>query len=320
MSQDHYSLLELQKNCSQEDIEKAYKKLALRYHPDRNPGDNAAVEKFMLIQSAYEILRDPQKRSQYDNPPMHMTHPFFHHGDMFDTEDLDIRILCSITLPEAIAGTVKNITIQKKSPCTTCAGNGFKEFNICMMCNGRGVSINAFNNFFKFQTLCGNCQGKGKLGTVKCVSCYGSRYGKPQEVSINISVPKGIQNGMTLCVNGQGHAGVSGRVGSTYVECRLNDENKYKLSNLDIECNFNAKISTLIFGGVIEIPTLENEKIEIAVPANTKCGTKFRIKEKGLPDFRNNLTRGDLVANILAEIPSIQNNNNLKDYLISQGL
>ena len=320
MLQDHYAALELEKNCTQEEIERAYKKLALRYHPDRNPGDSACAEKFMQIQAAYEVLRNTEKRSQYDNPPVPMMNPFFNHGDIFDTEDLNIRLMCSVTLPEAICGVIKTITISKKAPCDSCRGNGFTSFVTCGLCHGRGVAINAFNNFFKFQTVCGNCQGQGKIGSARCVGCGGNRYGKPQDTTISINIPKGIQTGMTLCVNGQGHTGVSGRVGSTYVECRLNDENKYKLSGLDIECNFHSKISTLIFGGVIEIPTLEDEKIEISVPANTKCGTKFRIKEKGLPDIRNNMARGDLVANILTEIPNLQSGHELHRILISHGL
>lgn len=320
MSQDYYAVLELNRNCSQEEIEKSYKKLALRYHPDRNPGDAASAEKFMRIQSAYDTLRDPEKRRQYDNPPMPMMNPFFHHADMFDTEDLDIRLLCAVTLPEAIRGATKTITIQKKQPCSSCRGTGFSDFVTCNFCQGRGTAVNAFNNFFKFQTLCGNCQGKGRLGTNKCNTCLGNKYESPQETTININIPKGIQTGMTLCLNGQGHHGVSGRVGNTYVECRLNDENKYKVAGLDIECNFHSRISTLIFGGIIEIPTLEDEKIEISVPANTRCGTKFRIKEKGLPDIRNNMARGDLVANILAEIPNKQNDAKLQELLLSYGL
>ncbi len=320
MSDDLYAFLEIDKNCSQEDIEKAYKKLALKYHPDRNPGDTSAAEKFMKIQSAYETLRDPQKRRQYDNPINPMMNPFFHHGDMFDTEDLDIRLLCSVTISEAVKGAIKNLSILRKSPCVTCRGNGYSDFTTCSICQGRGVSINAMQGFFRFQTLCGNCMGKGKIGVSRCNSCHANKYGTPEEISFNITIPKGVQNGMTLVLNGQGHHGISGRTGNIYVECRLAEDSKYKVIGLDIECQIHARYSTMLFGGTISIPTPEDENIEVNIPHHTKCGTKFRVKEKGIPDIKNNLVRGDLIANVLIDVPQINMDEKIRQTLINHGL
>jgi len=320
LSEDFYAVLELNKSCSQEDVEKAYKKLALKYHPDRNPGDTSCVEKFMKIQSAYEILRDPQKRKQYDNPATPMMNPFFNHGDMFDTEDLDIRLLCPVTISEAVKGTIKTLNVHRKSPCNLCRGNGHSDFTMCPMCQGRGVSINAMQGFFRFQTLCGNCMGQGKIGTARCVSCHANKYGKSEEVLFNLNIPKGVQNGMTLALNGQGHHGISGRHGNIYVECKITDDSNYKIVGLDIECKIHAKYSTLLFGGKISIPTPEDENIEVEIPQQTKCGTKFRVKEKGMPDIRNNMVRGDLIANVMADVPSIATDEALKNTLINYGL
>ena len=319
MSHNFYATLELENNCSQEDIDRAYKKLAMRYHPDRNPGDNASAEKFIQIQTAHDTLRDIAKRQQYDNS-QNVPDFSFSNNEIFDTEDLDVRLICQISLHEAIVGTIKNIIIQRRVPCAKCSGNGFTQFKICLVCQGRGVAIRTLNGFFQFQAVCGNCSGKGQVGVSRCDGCNGSRYGKSIDSPIGLQIPKGIQNGMTLGINAQGHIGASGRIGNIYVECQLQENNDYKVQGLDIMHVFHAKFSTLLFGGMINIKTLEDETIEVEIPAGTKCNTKFRIKEKGLPDLRNNLMRGDLIATVFVDIPSIEINQVLKTILINNNI
>lgn len=323
MSLDYYQILGLQKGCAQEEIEKAYKKLALRYHPDRNPGDNDAANKFLEVQKAYDTLKDPQKRHSYDNPAHNFNFPFGNPfnvtNDIFEQENLDIRILCHVSLAEAVKGAVKDINFSRKSSCQDCKGSGHGNFKACSVCQGHGVVINAVNNFFKFQTLCGNCLGRGKIGTSKCATCNGSKNSSPEEISVKLQVPQGIQHGMTLCVHNQGNIGTDGRLGHVYVEIHLQENPNYKLNGLDITTVFHAPISTLVFGGQIEIPTFDDDLIVIDVPAGTKCATKFRIKEKGLPDFRNIQKRGDLIANVLVDVPPVADVN-LKNLLLSYGL
>lgn len=323
MSLDFYEVLGVSKDCTQEDIEKAYKKLALRYHPDRNPGDNEAAQKFLAIQTAFDTLKDPNKRQNYDNPAPHINFPFGNpfniNPQTFEEDDLNIRVVCHITLAESVKGVVKPLVFHRKSSCETCIGTGHKDFRACPLCQGRGVVVNAVNNFFKFQTLCGNCLGKGKMGLSRCSACNGSRYSVPQEFKVNLQIPKGIQHGMTLCMHNQGNIGLQNRIGNVYVEIALIDDANYRLHGLDITTTYHAKYSTLLFGGKIEIPTLDDDVIEIEVPAGTKCATKFRIKEKGLPDFRNNSIRGDFIANVLADVPNVIDQN-LKNILNSYGL
>lgn len=323
MSGNYYEILGVSKDCSQEEIEKAYKKLALRYHPDRNPGDNEAAEKFLEVQKAFDTLKDPSKRQGYDNPQPQINFPFGNpfniHPEVFEQEDLDIRLVCHISLSDSVKGAIKPISYFRKASCNTCSGSGHSDFRACPVCSGRGVVINSVNNLFKFQTLCGNCLGRGKMGLSKCGICRGTKYTEPQESKVNLQIPRGAQHGMTLCMHNQGNIGLHNRIGNVYIEMALVDDANYRLNGLDITSTYHANFSTLLFGGKVEIPTLDDDVIEIDVPPKTKCGTKFRIKEKGLPDFRNNQIRGDLVANVLVDIPNIDDVN-IKNLLMSHGL
>jgi len=324
---EYYSVLELNKNCTQEEIEKSYKKLALRYHPDRNPGDNEAASKFVKIQEAYNTLKDPGKRQQYDNPIQQGFNPFgFHmnmhmnHGDMFDTEDLDIKIRINIAFKEAVCGCDKKIYISRRQPCTGCSGFGFSDSSFCHACQGKGVIVNNANNFFRFQTPCGRCMGKGKIGTTRCSTCVGQKYQQAEEKEVSVKIPSGIMNGMILNLNGQGHLGTTGRVGNVLIECRIDENKNYQLNGLDVNFYHRIKYSTMIFGGKIEIPTFEDDVIEVEIPPMTQSLTSFRIKEKGMPDIRTNGSmRGDLVAMVVADVPlNIQQD--VKTYLINHGL
>lgn len=310
---NHYEVLELAETASQEDIEKAYRKKALQYHPDRNPGDTEVHNKFLSVQSAYETLRDPEKRRQYDfNRKAPGIMPSF---DFFEQENLDIKIMQEVSILETLTGCDKSIRLDKKAPCVKCHGFGASSFRPCDACNGAGHIVNAMNNIFRFQSLCGRCMGHGKIPLNKCDSCNGFKKQNMGEQEIQFSIPKGIQNGMTMCLKGQGNIG-HGRIGDLYVQCMIQQNNQFRIEGLNIFCNVNAKYSTMLFGGKIVIPTPENDVVEIELPRNTQCLTKLTVKNKGMYDFRNSQFRGDLIATVMAEIPqNLKDEEKIKEFL-----
>jgi len=303
MEQNHYEILEVSNTCSQEEVEKAYKKLALRYHPDRNPGDSEAASQFMKIQNAYDVLRDVNKRRMYDMQRSGGGMPNFARMNMHEMEDLNIKLVCNISFAETVLGTKKLVSIFRKQPCETCNGDGFKEFTTCTFCQGRGSTTAHFGGMIRFETMCNQCMGSGKMGTDKCKSCNAQKYITGSETQIEITIPPGITPGMTLAVNGAGHVGKDGRNGNILVICNVSEDKKYQLKGLDIFFNFEIPFSTMLFGGKIEIPTFENDLIEVDIPAKTQNLTNFRIKGRGLPAINNKMQRGDLVAVVLSKVP-----------------
>lgn len=301
MSQNFYEILEVEKNCSQEDIEKSYKKMALRYHPDRNPGDSECASKFLKIQEAYDTLKDPNKRRHYDMGPVRQ--PMFTRMHTAHVEDLNIKMTCNLTFAEAVMGTKKLVTVHKKYPCEDCVGEGHKKFASCPHCNGRGTTTASFGGMIRFETMCNACMGQGRIGTEKCNSCNGNRFKTGEETRIDVVIPPGVTNGIILSVNGAGHVGKDGLVGNILVGCHVTEDKKYTLKGLDIYFNYEVDFSTMLFGGKIEIPTFENDVIELDIPEKTQNLTNFRVKGKGMPNLTNKMHRGDLVAVAITKIP-----------------
>jgi molecular chaperone DnaJ len=301
MDENFYATLELQNGCLQEDIERSYKKLALKYHPDRNPGDEESAAKFVKIQQAYDTLKDPVKRRDYDTGAQGGN--FFSRMNMGETEDLNIKLTCALNFEETVLGTKKLVKVHRKSPCTGCAGEGSNSFKTCPVCNGRGSVINQFGGMIRFETICNPCMGRGKIGTDRCQACSGARYITGEETSIEIAIPAGITHGITLSVNGSGHLGKNGNVGNIFVTCYVNEQKKYRLQGLDIYFYFDVDFSTMLFGGKIEIPTFESDVIELEIPEKTQNLTNFRVKGKGLTSIRNPAVRGDLIATVIGRIP-----------------
>jgi molecular chaperone DnaJ len=302
MSDNYYEILELTKDSSQEEIEKSYKKLALRYHPDRNPGDSECASKFIKIQQAYDTLKDPVKRRTYDNPAANM--PFFSRMNFHEFEDLNIKLVCNLSFNEAVTGTKKLITIHKKSPCSGCDAEGYKRFVACTACNGRGSTTTQFAGMIRFETPCNQCRGIGKIGIEKCNTCNGAKYKVGEETKIDVAIPPGVINGIVLSVNGAGHVGKEGLAGNILVQCLVTEDKKYTLKDSDIYFNFEVDFSTMLFGGKIEIPTFENDLIELEIPEKTQSLTNFRIKGRGMPNLTNKMQRGDLVAVAITKIPT----------------
>lgn len=316
MADTYYQILEVANNCSQDDIEKAYKKAALKYHPDRNPGDEECAAKFLKIQEAYDNLKDQNKRREYDhrlkfgNRRVHIN----------EVENLDIRIICKITIQEAVLGTKKAVSVFRKKPCDKCSGDGFTSFMDCHVCNGRGSMVNNFGPMFRFETVCPNCVGQGKVGVNKCLGCSGSKYKTGDETKLDVVIPPGVVTGNNLAIAGYGHEGRFGQVGNIIVQIQMDEDQRYQIRGLDIHFDFEVDFSTMLFGGKIEIPTFENELIELEIPEKTKNLTNFRVKGKGMPHLQNNLHRGDIVANVITKIPEKEFSQELKKLLKLHGV
>jgi molecular chaperone DnaJ len=319
----YYEILGLTKESSQEDIDRSYKKKALEHHPDRNPGDVDAAAKFLQIQEAYDTLKDPRKRKEYD---MRLNgggfNPFGNFNfDIFEHDNLDLRISVPFTLNDTIYGNQKTIKIQKKHPCNICDGIGSTNFSICNMCQGTGSMMAAPTPFFNFRTMCARCSGRGKLPHNKCSNCYGDRYVNGIEEEISYTIPKGLMDGMSLMLRGQGNIGKDGRVGNLILDCRMEHNSEYKIDGLNLLSNLKIKYSTLLFGGKIEINTPENETFEIDVPATTECLTKFTIKNKGMFDIKNLNKRGDIIISVVVDIPkNLKQDDELKQIFIKHGI
>ena len=209
-----------------------------------------------------------------------------------------------ITFSESVVGTKKIIKFNRKFPCNDCDGAGYKEFRVCDYCHGSGIHHTMIAGFFNFQTPCGACHASGRIGYNKCSGCDGHKQKSHDESVIEVIIPKGVLNGMTLTLQGCGHNGKNGRLGNIFIKMQINDDKKYQLKNLDIHFNLEVDFSTMIFGGKIEIPTFEDESIELEIPAKTQSLTNFRVKSKGMSSFNNSMLRGDLVATVIPKLPS----------------
>ena len=318
MNENFYTVLELAKDCTQEDIEKNYRKLALKYHPDRNPGDIEASNKFVKIQQAYDTLKDSEKRRRYDHESNMV--PFASRMHVHEAQDLNIKLVCNLTFEETVLGCKKLVSVFKKTPCTMCAGEGSKNFRTCPACQGRGSAVHSFGGLMHFETMCPACMGSGKIPVEKCSGCNGGKYVTGPETQIEVTIPAGITHGLTLSVNGAGHEGKHGQVGNILVTCYVNEQRKYHLKGLDICFNFEVDFSTMLFGGKIEIPTFENDIIELEIPEKTQNLTNFRVKGRGLPSVQNQAFRGDLVATVISKVPNKQFEPGLKKILEYHGI
>jgi len=315
----YYEILGVSPTASQEEIDKAYKRNALEHHPDRNPGDASAHEKFLKIQEAYDVLRDSSKRYQYDQ-----TSKYSENGvifDIFENENLDIRFSINFTLQDCLFANTKSLKISKKKPCGTCIGKGFTQSVTCDRCNGAGSINSSPVAFFQFRTLCGKCLGKGKIPTNKCNECHGEKYISTPEEEISYVIPKGLTDGMGLVLKGQGNIGASGRIGNLILDCRMESNQNYKVDGLNILSNLKVKYSTLLFGGKIDVQTPENETFVVEIPPKTECLHKFIVKNRGMYELKNIQNRGDLILSAVVELPkNLENKDAVKEFLLQNGL
>src|SRR6056300_210876 len=313
---DYYDVLGINKSASPEDIKSAYRKLAVKYHPDKNPGDKAAEDKFKEASEAYGILSDKSKKENYDN----FGHAAFENGGggqggfggggrrnskrSSSNRGSDLRYDLSITLEEAYSGKKQNIQFSSSDKCSTCKGNGSKpgfSADRCTYCGGNG-KVRSNQGFFTVQQTCPQCSGSGEEITNPCNDCSGSGN-KQTSKKISVTIPKGVDDGTRIRLAGKGEAGSRGGAnGDLYLFINIKSHELFKRSdeNLFFECPIS--IADAALGTTIEIPTIDGGKAKIKIPDGTQSGKQFRLRGKGMPYMRGSGT-GDLYVQINTEVP-----------------
>jgi molecular chaperone DnaJ len=333
---DYYDTLGVPKNANDEDIKKAYRKLAMKHHPDRNQGDsaNAAEEKFKEAKEAYEMLSDDQKRAAYDqyghagvDPNMRggaggegfggFAEAF---GDIFGGvfgeqqrgraqggrqvfRGGDLSYAMEMTLEEAASGKDAQIRVPSWDDCTTCKGSGAKpgtKVATCTTCHGHG-QVQMRQGFFSVQQACPQCKGSGKLIPEPCMACHGVGKTKNNK-TLEVKIPSGIDDGMRIRSTGNGEPGTNGGPpGDLYIEIRVKKHEIFERDGDDLHCAVPISFTTAALGGEIEVPTLAG-KAAIDIPEGTQAAKQFRLRGKGIKGVRSSYP-GDLYCHITVETP-----------------
>jgi molecular chaperone DnaJ len=335
---DYYKLLGVSKTASEDELKKAYRKLAMQYHPDKNPGNKEAEKKFKEISSAYDVLKDPKKRQMYDRfgeagvnqgaggggfnaGGFDFTNSGF--SDIF--EDLfgglggggrgrkkehtnrgsDIRYNMDISLEDAYKGENVKINIQTHSSCDTCHGSGSaesKKVDVCTHCGGTG-RMRIQQGFFMMERVCSHCDGSGQLIKNPCKTCKGQgRVVKNKTLSVKI--PRGVEEGTRIRLAGEGEAGLrGGQSGDLYIFISIRAHELFQREGADLHCVVPVKMSTAILGGDIIVPTIDGNKAKIKIPAGTQNGNQFRLKDKGMTRMGSDSPDGDLYIHTKIEVP-----------------
>ncbi len=315
MKKDYYEVLGLKKDASPEEIKKAYRKMAMKYHPDKNPNNPEAEVKFKEINEANEVLSDSTRKSNYDNyghnsPREHNEDPFEQFRDHFRRQQVrrgdNIKINVNITLEEVFTGIDKKITYNRFVPCTPCNGKGGDNVKRCQTCKGQG-SIQERrqigNMVFMQETQCHVCHGHGETMENICKSCGGHGLVNKEEVKI-IAIPKGIQTGMSMTSTEGGHFIKGGVEGGVVIVITELQHEYYKRSGDDIRIIKKISYTDLVLGSKIEIPTIEGKKILVTIPPHTQVGESLRLQGKGLFNVEHNEKRGDMILETSIDIPT----------------
>lgn len=335
---DYYEVLGVSKNATEQDLKQAYRKLALKFHPDKNKGDKESEEKFKEATEAYEVLRDPKKRASYDKFGHEGIQGFEGFGrtaysdfaDIF--EDLggigdifeglfgssmggrsrsqrvrrgsDIQYDLGITLEEAASGLEAQIEIPRNETCDVCNGTGSKagtKPTVCPVCNGIG-QIRQTQGFFSITQTCPRCRGEGKIITSPCSSCNGSGL-KVKSRTITVKVPAGVESGSRLKISGEGEQGPgSGPRGDLYVVMHVKKHPLFERHGNDILSVINLSFSIVCLGGDIEVPTITGAKAKMKIPPGTENGQIFRLKGNGIP-YLGSYGRGDQLVKVNIAVP-----------------
>ena len=326
---DFYEVLGVPKNASDDEIKKAYRKLAMKYHPDRNQGDAAAEGKFKEVKEAYEMLSDPEKRSAYDQYGHAGVDPNMRggaggpggfgdaFGDIFGDifgggqrrggrqvyRGNDLSYAMEITLEEAAAGKDSQIRIPSWDDCNACDGTGAKpgtQAKTCTTCHGSG-QVQMRQGFFSVQQTCPHCHGKGKIIADPCGTCHGQGKNKTNK-TLEIKIPAGIDDGMRIRSTGNGEPGQNGGPpGDLFIEIRLRKHDIFERDGDDLHCQVPVNIATAALGGEIDVPTLGG-KATIEIPEGTQHGKTFRLRGKGIKGVRSSVA-GDLYCHVAVETP-----------------
>ena len=328
---DYYEVLGVNRDAGDDEIKKAYRKLAMKYHPDRNPDNKEAEEKFKEAKEAYEMLSDPQKKAAYDRYGHAGVDPSMGagpgaqgfdgfadafgdiFGDLFGGggrggrsnvyRGADLRYNLEITLEEAARGAEKTIRIPTVEECGTCHGSGAKPGTHpkpCPTCQGHG-QVRVQQGFFSIQQTCPKCHGSGQIIPDPCRDCGGAGRTKKQK-TLEVKIPAGIDDGMRLRHAGHGEPGLNGGPpGDLYVEIHIRKHAVFERDHDDLHCEMPISITTAALGGEIEIPTLEG-MARLKIPAETQSGKVFRLRGKGIKNVRSHV-HGDLMCHVVVETP-----------------
>lgn len=332
MAEDYYDLLGIGKTASDEEIKRAYRKKAVQFHPDKNPGDRNAEEKFKQISEAYQVLSDPTKRATYDQygrspspngstnfgdggfsnfqNPFDIFNQVFGNfgGGLFgggsaDGQGRDLHYELEISLEEAFLGTEKTIKYGRREACKTCGGGGCKPGSrrtTCPQCKGQGT-ISISRGFFRLAQTCPQCGGSGTINSQPCDDCRG-QGSSTRTHQIKVKIPAGIDDGMQLRSAGAGEfGGPSGAYGDLYISVRIRNHERFEREGEHLYCHMPIPFTMAALGGSIEIETMDG-KGTLKIPEGTQPETIFRLKGKGMPTLRGRL-RGDLFVKIQIAVP-----------------
>jgi molecular chaperone DnaJ len=333
---DYYEVLGVERSATLEEVKRAYRQMARKHHPDVNPDDKAAEEKFKEIAEAYEILSDEQKRAAYDR--------YGHSangngggsggegfggsgfGDIFDLffggaagggarrggpqRGNDLRYNLEVSLEEAYTGIEKEIRFPRVETCETCRGTGGKPGTsptTCVQCAGQGQVRQTQSTFLgQIQTVvtCPRCSGRGKIYPETCETCKGAGRERKTKV-LNLTVPPGVDDGMQMPIRGEGEGGtLGGPAGDLYVFFQVKEHNKFQREGRDLFAEIPISFTQAALGDDISVPAVNGENGEIKVPEGTQTGTTFRLRGFGMPDVRNAAVKGDLHATVRVVVPT----------------
>lgn len=334
---DYYEILGVGREASEDDLKKAYRKLAMQFHPDRNPGDASAEAKFKELNEAYDVLKDAEKRAAYDR----YGHAAFEGGgggggpggfgggnpfggafeDIFEEmfgqfgggrgrrrgatgRGADLRQQVEITLEEAFAGTKKTIRVPTSVACEACNGTGAEgnaAAQTCPSCNGAG-KIRAQQGFFLIERTCPTCGGQGRIIKNPCKVCQGA--GRVQrDRMLNVTIPAGVEDGTRIRLAGEGEAGLRGAPpGDLFVDVGLKPHGLFQRDGANIFCRVPLRMTQAALGGAIEVPVIDGGRARLTIPAGTQAGDQFRLRGKGFSVLRS-AARGDMYVQVTVETP-----------------
>ena len=331
---DFYETLGVAKDADDAALKSAYRKLAMKYHPDRNQGDASAEGKFKVLSEAYETLKDPQKRAAYDR----FGHSAFEQGgagggqgfagggfaDIFEDifgemmggrrrsgaangreRGADLRYNMEVSLEEAFAGKTAQIRVPSAVACGECSGSGAKpgtQATTCATCGGAG-RVRAAQGFFSIERTCPTCNGRGQVIKTPCAKCAGAGR-TTQERALSVNIPAGIEDGTRIRLTGEGEAGSrGGPSGDLYIFLSIKPHEFFQRDGADLYCKVPISMATAALGGQFEVSTLDGTQTRVKVPDGTQSGKQFRLKGKGMPVLRQP-NMGDLYIQIAIETPT----------------
>lgn len=339
--QDYYDILGVQKNASADELKKAYRKKAMQYHPDKNPGNKEAETKFKELNEAYEVLKDEQKRAAYDR----FGHAAFENGgrggmggmgggagfdpgafgDIFEEmfgdfmggmggrrgggstgaqRGSDLRYTLEISLEQAFKGTKATLNLPVLSECESCHGSGAEpgtSVETCPTCAGRGA-VRTQSGFFTVERPCPTCSGQGKITKNPCKSC-GGQGRKRKERKLEVNIPAGVDDGTRIRLSGEGEAGLrGGPAGDLYVDIALKPHRLFRRDDAHLFCRVPVSMVTAALGGSVEVPTIDGKRVKMNIPAGTQSGSQMRLGGKGMSVLRS-AARGDMYVEIAVETP-----------------